>query len=157
MAQITKANLICGTSVFGWVSLDYSMSHERVCPFTESFESTFGPKERNFKLVQTLMVVRKTLQIDGLIHVTGHNSKTEKRGNMTICHKWILINMRTKQQREATQRCEAGGRAGEHRDGWTDRQGRSYLLNLLVAGRHGRKNATKVKRQGKKCSELPKS
>lgn len=58
--------------------------------------------------------------------------------------------MRTKQQREATQRCEAGGRAGEHRDGWTDRQGRSYLLNLLVAGRHGRKNATKVKRQGKK-------
>lgn len=61
--------------------------------------------------------------------------------------------MRTKQQREATQRCEAGGRAGEHRDGWTDRQGRSYLLNLLVAGRHGRKNATKVKRQGKKNAQ----
>lgn len=31
----------------------------------------------------------------------------------------------------------------------TDRRGRSYLLNLLVAGRHGRENATKFKRQEK--------
>lgn len=34
-------------------------------------------------------------------------------------------------------------------DGWTDREGRSYLLNLLGAGRHGRENATKFKRQEK--------
>lgn len=35
-------------------------------------------------------------------------------------------------------------------DGRTDRRGRSYLLNLLVAGRHGRENATKFKRLEKK-------
>lgn len=31
----------------------------------------------------------------------------------------------------------------------TGRRGRSYLLNLLVARRHGRENATKFKRGGK--------
>lgn len=46
--------------------------------------------------------------------------------------------MRTKQQREATQRCEAGGRAGEHRDGWTDRAGPTSSISWLQEGMAGK-------------------
>lgn len=43
---------------------------------------------------------------------------------------------------------QAGGHraADTQTDRLTDRRGRSYLLNLLVAGRHGRENATKFRR-----------
>ncbi len=64
--------------------------------------------------------------------------------------------MTTKWYNEANKRCRAGSQAGGHRaagrqtDRQTVRRGSSYLLNLLVAGRHGRENATKFKRQEKK-------
>lgn len=64
--------------------------------------------------------------------------------------------MRTKQQREATQRCEAGGRAGEHRDGWTDRAGPTSSISWLQEGMAG-KMQQKLRGREKKCSELPKS
>lgn len=65
-----------------------------------------------------------------------------------------MINVRTKGHKEATKKVwsRQSGRwtqscrqTGTH----SDRRGRSYLLNLLVAGRHGRENATKFKRQEK--------